>query len=49
MLAVIPFIASIPAARHFGFSWQAALVVLAGFGAMLAIHALLVPLVPRGT
>jgi hypothetical protein len=49
MLAVIPFLASILAARHFGHSWQAALVVLVGTGAMFAIHAFLVPLVPRGT
>ena len=49
MLAVIPAVASIPAARHFGYSWQAALIILVGVGAMFAIHAFLVPLVPRGT
>ena len=49
MLAGIPFLASMPLATHFGFSWQAALVVLVGFGMTFAAHEFLVPLVPRGT
>ena len=47
--AVVPFIVSVRLALYFGYSWQAALVVLAGAGVMFAVHAFLVPLVPRGT
>jgi len=47
--AVVPFIVSIRLALYFGYSWQAALVVLVGVCVMFAVHAFLVPLVPRGT
>jgi membrane protein implicated in regulation of membrane protease activity len=47
--AVVPFIVSIRLALYFGYSWQAAFVVFAGVVAMFAVHAFLVPLVPRGT
>lgn len=51
MLAVVPFLFSIIlAALLFPKGWQfGALSLLAGFAAMAAIHALLVPLVRRGT
>ena len=47
--AVVPFVVGIRLAVYLGYSWQAALVVLAGVGAMFAVHAFLVPLVPRGS
>ena len=49
MLAVLPFVVSIAVASQLGYTLSAALIVLVGFGAMLAAHEFLVPLVPRGT
>lgn len=47
--AAVPFVVSIRLALYFGYSWQAALVVFAGVGIMFAMHAILVPLTPRGS